>query len=268
MKAPISFALTLTLTCFALGGCAESSDATSGATADGADEELQAGKAAISTFTGADGQSYFHLKGGNGEVIAWSEGYAGSSGLNTGIASFKENASKIANYEVRDAADGGTYFVIKAQNGEIIARSETYASKSNTTRARDRSARLVTNIKISEAPRVSRFETFRSLNDSQYYFHLRASNGEIVLASEAYTDKAGAENGIASTKENGKDISRYTVMNTVSGEFYFVLQAGNNQIIGVSEAYKTRASAEGTIRRMVELLGANAAKLQPTVTAE
>jgi uncharacterized protein YegP (UPF0339 family) len=38
--------------------------------------------------------------------------------------------------------------------------------------------------------------------DGQYYFDLRAKNGEIIAQSEGYVAKSGALNGIASVKEN------------------------------------------------------------------
>lgn len=46
-----------------------------------------------------------------------------------------------------------------------------------------------------------RFVIFKGSND-QYYFHLKASNGEIIAASEGYKAKAGALNGIRSIKRN------------------------------------------------------------------
>ena len=42
------------------------------------------------------------------------------------------------------------------------------------------------------------FELFQSEKTGRYYFRLKAKNGEIILASEAYNQKAGAQNGIAS----------------------------------------------------------------------
>jgi uncharacterized protein YegP (UPF0339 family) len=36
----------------------------------------------------------------------------------------------VARYEVRAAADGNSYFVLKAANGAVIGRSEMYVSKS------------------------------------------------------------------------------------------------------------------------------------------
>jgi uncharacterized protein len=44
------------------------------------------------------------------------------------------------------------------------------------------------------------FEIFIGSN-GQYYFRLKAANGQIIAASEGYTTKQGAQNGIASVKQ-------------------------------------------------------------------
>jgi hypothetical protein len=36
---------------------------------------------------------------------------------------------------------------------------------------------------------------------------LKAGNGQVILSSETYTDKPGAENSIASVKENAPEAS-------------------------------------------------------------
>lgn len=43
-------------------------------------------------WTDAKGEYRFHLKAGNGEVIATSEGYASKAGARNGIASVQSNA--------------------------------------------------------------------------------------------------------------------------------------------------------------------------------
>ena len=48
---------------------------------------------------------------------------------------------------------------------------------------------------------MGKFTLFKGKND-QYYFNLKAANGEIICQSEGYVSKQGAENGIASVKEN------------------------------------------------------------------
>jgi uncharacterized protein len=233
-------ALILATSTGTLVGCAAESDEQD--EVDPTDDELRSGKAGIETFVGQDGQFYFHLKGGNGEKLLSSEGYTTKQAMDKGVASVKENGSRVANYDVREALDGQSYFVLKAQNNKIIGSSETYVSRSNAERAQKRTARLFTNIKISEAPRQARFETFKSANDSQFYFQLRAKNGEIVLQSEGYEQLGGAVNGMAAVKTAALADS-FQFATSQDGRVFFVLRAANNETVAVSETYATRDGA-------------------------
>ncbi len=49
-----------------------------------------------------------------------------------------------------------------------------------------------------------KFEIFMD-TAGEYRFHLRASNGEIILASQGYNQKSGCLNGIESVRENAPD---------------------------------------------------------------
>lgn len=46
---------------------------------------------------------------------------------------------------------------------------------------------------------MGKFEIFKGKNGN-FYFHLKAANGQIIAASEGYTSKQGAQDGIASVK--------------------------------------------------------------------
>jgi uncharacterized protein len=72
----------------------------------------------------------FNLKAANGQTILTSEQYASKAGADNGIKSVKENSKRKGQFEERKARNGETYFVLKARNGEIIGRSETYESSS------------------------------------------------------------------------------------------------------------------------------------------
>jgi hypothetical protein len=48
---------------------------------------------------------------------------------------------------------------------------------------------------------AGKFELYKDRAD-KYRFRLKAGNGEIIAASEAYESKAGAQNGIQSVKDN------------------------------------------------------------------
>jgi uncharacterized protein YegP (UPF0339 family) len=71
----------------------------------------------------------FNLKSGNGEIVLSSENYESESAARKGAESVMNNAMQDARYERKTDASGAGYFVLKAGNGEIIGRSETYSSE-------------------------------------------------------------------------------------------------------------------------------------------
>ena len=85
------------------------------------------------------------------------------------------------------------------------------------------------------------FEVYKDSAD-EYRFRLKASNGEIVLASEGYEAKAGCLNGIESVRENCMVTERFETYQDKAEKYRFRLKAANGQVIGVGEAYETEAS--------------------------
>lgn len=88
-----------------------------------------------------------------------------------------------------------------------------------------------------------KFEIYKDIAN-EYRFRLKASNGQNILASEGYSDKAGCKNGIESVKKNASDDSRYERKQSSSGKYMFNLKAGNHQIIGTSQQYESDQSRE------------------------
>ena len=84
-------------------------------------------------------------------------------------------------------------------------------------------------------------------SNGKYHFNLLAGNGQIILSSEMYESKSAAENGIASIQTNAGDDARYDRLTSSAGDPYFTLKAGNGQVIGRSEMYKSTASMENGI---------------------
>lgn len=83
--------------------------------------------------------------------------------------------------------------------------------------------------------------------DGQYYFNLKASNGQIILTSEGYSSKSACMNGIASVQKNCSDDSRYERKESSNGKPFFELKAGNHQTIGKSELYESVSAMENGI---------------------
>lgn len=93
---------------------------------------------------------------------------------------------------------------------------------------------------------AGKFELYED-KAGEYRFRLKAGNGQIILASEGYKQKASAENGINSVRENAPNDDRYERKDTSSGKPMFNLKASNGQVIGTSEAYESTSSRENGI---------------------
>ncbi len=78
-------------------------------------------------------------------------------------------------------------------------------------------------------------------------FHLKATNGEVILASQLYKAMAGVNRGIASVRSNAALDERFDRKASVKGDPFFTLRAGNGLVIGKSEMYKTEKAREGGI---------------------
>ncbi len=86
----------------------------------------------------------------------------------------------------------------------------------------------------------------RTAADGQTYFNLKAGNGETILTSEMYHAKTSALAGIESVRTNAPLNERYERRASASSNHvYFVLKAGNHEVIGTSEMYDTEAGIAG-----------------------
>lgn len=81
----------------------------------------------------------------------------------------------------------------------------------------------------------------------QFRFNLKATNGQVILSSEAYTSKTACNNGISSVRTNSQDDGRYERNTAKNGSPYFNLKASNGQVIGTSEMYSSSSAMENGI---------------------
>ncbi len=94
---------------------------------------------------------------------------------------------------------------------------------------------------------------FELYNDKagEFRFRLKAKNGQNILASEGYTQKANCINGIESVKKNSQDESRFELKQGASGKWMFNLKAVNGQIIGTSQMYADQSGAKNGIQSVM-----------------
>ncbi len=94
---------------------------------------------------------------------------------------------------------------------------------------------------------MAKFEVYQSGKKNEFRFRLKADNGQTILSSEGYTTKASCLNGIDSVRKNAADPKRFNKTTTPTNMFRFSLTAANNQIIGVSQNYKSESGRDNGI---------------------
>ena len=83
--------------------------------------------------------------------------------------------------------------------------------------------------------------------NGEFYFNLKADNGQTILTSEMYSSKASCNNGIESVRKNCHEDGRFERKVSANNKHFFTLKAGNGQVIGKSEFYEAPASMENGI---------------------
>ena len=106
----------------------------------------------------------FHLKAGNGQIIAASQSYGTKEAALKGIASIKKNAP------IATTADSTTKETIPDSAHRGIVQDPDFEIQCDSA--------------------------------GKFRFHLKAANGEIIAVSQSYLSRESAENGIASIKKN------------------------------------------------------------------
>ena len=113
-------------------------------------------------------------------------------------------------FEVKTTATG-IKFDLKAGNGEVIATSEVYTSEAACNNGIE-SVKKNAPIAAVENQTVEGYATeknpkFEVYTDKagEFRFRLKATNGQVIAASEGYKAIASCMNGIESVKKNAPD---------------------------------------------------------------
>ncbi len=95
------------------------------------------------------------------------------------------------------------------------------------------------------------FELFRSEKSGEFYFRLKAKNGQIILSSQGYTTKSACQNGIDSVIKNSQDKTRFEKKETDAGKFRFNIKSTNGQVVGSSQNYESEAGRDNGIESVM-----------------
>lgn len=97
-----------------------------------------------------------------------------------------------------------------------------------------------------------KFEIYQSEKNQEYYFRLKAANGQVILTSEGYTTKASALKGAASVLANANSINRYEMKQASNDKWHFNLKSSNGQIVGSSQMYASESGMKKGIEAVMK----------------
>ena len=109
------------------------------------------------------------------------------------------------------ATKTGTKFDLKANNGEVIATSEVYASDNACKKG---IASVMKNAPVANVENQTvedfaheKHPKFEIYNDKsgEFRFRLKATNGQIIATSEGYKSLSSCLSGVESVKKNTVD---------------------------------------------------------------
>lgn len=243
--------LALSFATLSVTACATSGD-EAGDYADAESNASAPGK--VDLWKSSDGQFRFHVVSGNGRILLSSEAYTTRTGALNGVLSVLDNGVDPAMYQLNQTASGKWNLRLVAANHEIIAFTQAYSTKSSAKRAITSCVNAVTTYldKVESNTSGARVEVLES--EAGFRFNLHAKNGEIVLSSESYTTKAAAWNGAFAIQDAAALEGSFEIKTATDNRFYFTLTAQNGQIVGVSQLYTTRESAQAGIASVQSLL--------------
>ncbi|MDB4940884.1 MAG: hypothetical protein JWP97_418 [Labilithrix sp.] len=145
----------------------------------------------------SNGDHYFNLLAGNGEVIGTSELYASKANAERGARTVRalvrlsreatQGAPQRETFELFDGEDGKAYFHLRAGNGEIMLSSQGYTSSQS---AKTGIASVLANGRDDAS-----YEVFAT-EDERYAFRLVAKNGEVIARGQSYASKGNADRAV------------------------------------------------------------------------
>ena len=146
-------------------------------------------------------------------------------------------------FDLFEGKDGDYYFNLAATNHEVVLSSEGYTSRTGALSG-------ILSV-LNNAGETANYQLSEAIN-GQFYFVLKAQNGQTIGMSELYSTKGNATQGIATTIDVADEYlgflatrtgARFTISEGSNGLYFFNLKAQNGEIVIQSQAYSTEAAA-------------------------
>ena len=159
-------------------------------------------------------------------------------------------ASRSASFETFQGLDGKYYFHLIAGNGQNVLRSQGYTALASAEKG-------IASV-VANGVDARRFDV-EAAENGDWYFDLKADNGETIGTSQLYATKYDADRGAravqtlltlggpAAPVHAAPRVVRFELFVGLDHATYFRLRAGNGEIVLSSEGYASTSAAKDGI---------------------
>ncbi|MFT5719764.1 MAG: hypothetical protein ACI9W6_000052 [Motiliproteus sp.] len=85
-----------------------------------------------------------------------------------------------------------------------------------------------------------------------FTFAFMDGSGKTLVKSENYASRKSCVNGVESVRKNSQIDSRYEMLESKNGKFYFNLKASNGQVVGTSALFASADERSDVISLLKE----------------
>lgn len=212
-----------------------------------------------------EGEFVAFLHASNGEIMLTSEIYSTADGAKKGIATIKKSIAS-EGFQLYCDKNRNYYYKLKNAQNRFLCVGETYPTKASCLSAIDSVKRFadapvssevekdVTVIKYvipKDDGKVNKNTAYSGkwvVTDVEDMFiaQLFASNGELLLSSEAYTTTASAKSAIETITANGIE-GNFIIDVDKKGRYFFKLRNAQKSTLCVGETYSQLAKCQSAI---------------------
>ena len=199
--------------------------------------------------TAKNGQNYFNLKAGNGEIILASEMYTTMKSCENGIASVKKNAPLEERYDLKQSENGKWHFNLKAGNHQVIGSSQMYASEDS---AKNGIASVMKNAPEAEVVVIEAEEAPAKEEAPAVEAAPAVEEAPAVEAAPAVEEAPKAEKKAEAPKAEKKDTASARLNASIAPADFDWDAFEGGDVYGNEDKAKIQAAYDATLSKVVE----------------
>lgn len=218
-----------------------------------------------------DGEFVSYLHANNGEIILTSEIYASADSAKRGITTIKKSI-EADGFQLYCDKNRNYYFKLKNAGNRFLCAGETYPTKASCLSSIESVKRFadspisdeieqdLTIIKyvVPKDKAVDKKTTYTGKwaivdVEDMYIAQLFASNGELLLSSEAYASASSAKSAIETITTNGL-AGNFIIDKDKKGRYFFKLRNSQKSTLCIGETYAEQSRCESAIESVRRFL--------------